>query len=165
MKLKSNIRLAICCCTHAAAYLFMSWVVFIEFKNEFKISWKWIHEFVHKKKKENIYSFLILWIWPTGPASPPFAPIGPWGRCPPSPLARPNGRTPLFLDRPVGQRALPPPSADVRSPPSSAADAWAHHPAVSYLPPQLEEPSSFATAAGDRAIARFLPFGRDFRRL
>jgi hypothetical protein len=121
----------------------------------------------HKRKRKSFIIFsLFLGFGPLAQPAPPLAPAGPSGCCPSfsfGPAKWPAHPSSWAGPQTKPQHALPPSlAADVRSPPSSAADAWARHPAVSYLPPQLEEPSSFATAAGDRAICSFPSFWTRF---
>jgi hypothetical protein len=67
MKLKSNIRLATCCCTHAATYLFYElsgfYIIQKGVQNLLKMN---LQNCFIKEKGKHLFFSLIPWIWPAG---------------------------------------------------------------------------------------------------
>jgi hypothetical protein len=108
-----------------------------------------------KEKGNPLFFTLFLGSWPAGPTSspPPLPSIGPNGRCPSFPSARPKlARSPLFLGRPSNERS------HARVPARSAANARArslHHRCIG--PGRQSSPSSHRNE-------RLLPFSPHARR-
>jgi hypothetical protein len=113
----------------------------------------------HKRKRKSFIfslSSLVLACWPNQPTSPSL-PQAEEGTAPSSPSAQPSGPLALFLGRPAGQRALPPPSTDRRSPPSPAADMWACHPPSPTSCHEGRRPSFFLPPPRFKQSARSFP--------
>jgi hypothetical protein len=159
MKLKSNIRLATCCYTHAAAYLIIRCLVLLKSKRSSKSIENKFRKLFHKIKKKILYFFpssLVLARWPNQPASP-LLPQAQEGTAPPFPAPTKLARSPSSW---AGPQAKPqharsrPPSADARGPRPPSLPRGAAASVVSYLPPGW--PGGFPFSCRRRVLFRFV---------